>query len=83
MENEGGQSGHDPVLGQGDYRRLINELQAVIQDTLTLLDAFENSGMNERMVADYDQLHGILNTAIADQRRYHAELMTLLRRDAK
>ena len=65
-----------------DYRRLINELQSVITDTLKLLDDFEDTGMNEHMVEDYERLHGILNTAITDQRRYQAELLAVLRKDA-
>ena len=66
-----------------DYRHLIDELQSVITDTLKLLDDFEDTGMNEHMVDDYDRLHSILNTAITDQRRYQAELLAVLRKDAK
>ena len=62
-----------------DYRHLIDELQDVITDTLNLLDGFEETGMNERMADDYDQLHRILKTAITDQRRYQAELLALLK----
>ena len=67
-------------LKAADYRRLINELQEVIMGTLKLLDDFEDTGMDEQMVDDYDHLHRILNTAIADQRRYQTELLTLLRK---
>ncbi len=66
-----------------DYRHLINELQDVITGTLKLLDDFEDTGMNEHMADDYDRLHSILSTAITDQRRYQAELLALLRKDAK
>ena len=67
-------------LNTTDYRRLIDELQEVIMDTLTLLNDFEETGMNDHMVDDYDRLHGILNTAITDQRRYQTELLALLRK---
>ena len=68
-------------MQESDYRKLIDELQAVIRNTLKLLDAFEDSGMNEHMIDDYERLHSILNTAIADQRRYHAELISLLKQN--
>ena len=48
--------------------------------TLTLLNDFEETGMDDHMADDYDRLHGILNTAIADQRRYQSELLSLLRK---
>ena len=67
-------------LKANDYRRLIDELQEVIMGTLTLLNDFEETGMDDHMADDYDRLHGILNTAIADQRRYQSELLSLLRK---
>lgn len=69
-------------LKPADYHHLINELQGVIIDTLRLLDDFEETGMNQHMVNDYDHLHRILKTAIADQRRYQGELLTLLRKNS-
>ena len=58
-----------------DYRRLIAQLQEVINDTVKTIDDFEARGMNGELQAEYEQLHAILQKATADQRRYQHALL--------
>tara|TARA_A100000171_G_C2114360_1_gene136952 strand:+ start:884 stop:1129 length:246 start_codon:yes stop_codon:yes gene_type:complete len=62
-----------------DYRRLIAQLQEVINDTVKTIDDFEAKGMNNDLQAEYEQLHAILRKATADQRRYQHALLESIR----
>ncbi len=51
-----------------EHQRVIDELQAVIDDTQRTLERFEATGMEVPMPEDYDQLLGILDSAVKAQR---------------
>lgn len=53
-----------------DHQRVIDELQAVIDDTQHTLERFEAAGMDRDMPGDYDKLLAILDRAVKDQRRH-------------
>lgn len=53
-----------------NHPRVINELQAVIDDTQRTLNRFEATGMNEQMPADYEKLLAILDDAATCQREH-------------
>ncbi|HDZ49489.1 hypothetical protein LCGC14_0265230 [marine sediment metagenome] len=57
-----------------EYQRVIDELQALIDDTLQTLKRFEATGINEEMTEDYDKLLSILDDAVKQQRE-HTQLM--------
>ncbi|HCP79187.1 MAG: hypothetical protein CML16_15385 [Pusillimonas sp.] len=62
-----------------EYRRLIAQLQEVINDTVKTIDDFEAKGMNNDLPAEYEQLHAILQKATTDQRRYQHALLESIR----
>lgn len=66
-------------MQDNDYRRLIAQLQEVINDTVKTIDDFEARGMNDELQAEYEQLHTILQKATADQRRYQHALLESIR----
>ena len=58
------------AMNETDHQRVINELQAVIDDTQHTLDRFEATGMDEQMPDDYEKLLIILNDAVKQQREH-------------
>nr|WP_297461212.1 hypothetical protein [uncultured Halomonas sp.] len=58
-----------------EYRRTINELEAVISDTKTLMARFEATGFDEAMSDDYLALHELYTRIIEEQRRYTREML--------
>ncbi|WP_016915083.1 hypothetical protein [Vreelandella stevensii] len=59
-----------------DHQHVINELQKVIDDTQATLTRFEETGMDEEMPADYDNLMTILDDAIKQQREHTQALLS-------
>ncbi|MGE6608848.1 hypothetical protein ACQKE4_20455 [Halomonas sp. NPDC076908] len=57
-----------------EHKRVIDELQALIDDTLQTLKRFEATGINEEMTEDYEKLLDILDSAVKQQRE-HTQLM--------
>lgn len=53
-----------------DHQRVIDELQAVIDDTQHTLERFEATGMEAEMPEDYDKLLAILDDAVTQQRAH-------------
>lgn len=53
-----------------DHQRVIDELQAVIDDTQRTLDRFAAIGMEAEMEEDYEQLMTILDDAVTRQRAH-------------
>tara|TARA_R110002049_G_scaffold102718_1_gene248472 strand:+ start:16912 stop:17106 length:195 start_codon:yes stop_codon:yes gene_type:complete len=53
-----------------DHQHVIDELQAVIDETQQTLKRFEVSGMIEKMPEDYDKLLAILDNSIKQQRAH-------------
>ncbi|MBZ0331723.1 hypothetical protein KZO25_15510 [Halomonas sp. ANAO-440] len=61
-----------------EYKQVIGELEKLILETLATLARFEESGMDEQMPADYQQLHDIYTKAVNDQRAYTLAMFDLL-----
>ncbi len=57
-------------MNETDNQRVINELQAVIDDTQKTIDRFEATGMDEQMPEDYGALLGILDDAVKQQQAH-------------
>lgn len=57
------------------HQQVINELQAVIDDTQRTLGRFEATGMDEEMPADYAKLHAILDDAVTCQREHTQKML--------
>lgn len=55
-------------MGEADYQRIIDALQALIDETQSTLERFETSGMDEKMSEDYEKLLDILDQAVKQQR---------------
>lgn len=53
-----------------NHQRIVNELQAVIDDTQLTLSRFEAAGMDEQMPVDYKTLLAILDDAVTRQREH-------------
>lgn len=53
-----------------EHQQVINELQAVIDDTQRTLTRFEKAGMEEQMPDDYAKLLAILDDAVTRQREH-------------
>lgn len=62
-----------------DHQRIINELQAVIDDTQRTLNRFEATHMDDEMPDDYQTLLAILDDAVTRQRE-HTQAMLASRR---
>lgn len=57
-------------------QHLIDQLQTIILQTITLIDRFEHKEMQDLMSADYAQLHEILDNSIKQQRELQKQLIT-------
>jgi len=57
-------------MNAADHQRVIDELQALIDDTQHTLDRFEATGMDKQMPEDYETLLAILNDAVKQQREH-------------
>jgi hypothetical protein len=55
-------------MNETDNQRVINELQAVIDDTQKTIDRFEATGMDDQVPEDYEKLLEILDDAVTQQR---------------
>ncbi|SHM19862.1 hypothetical protein [Vreelandella subglaciescola] len=53
-----------------NHQQVIDELQAVINDTQQTLARVEAAGMDEQMPADYEKLLAVLDDAITQQREH-------------
>nr|WP_290698919.1 hypothetical protein [Halomonas sp. UBA3074] len=53
-----------------EQQRVIDELQALIDETQTTLKRFEDTGMDEDMPSDYEKLLMILDDAVKQQREH-------------
>ncbi|MBR2514864.1 MAG: hypothetical protein IKE45_12820 [Halomonas sp.] len=53
-----------------EQQHVIDELQALINDTQATLKRFEDTGMDEQMLEDYDKLLEVLDNAIKQQREH-------------
>ncbi|RDB42743.1 hypothetical protein DU490_11590 [Halomonas sp. DQ26W] len=53
-----------------DHQRVIDELQAVIEDTQRTIDRFDATGMQEEMPEDYEKLLNIVDDAVKKQREH-------------
>lgn len=51
-------------MNEAEHQRLINELQAVIDDTQHTLSRFEATGMYQQMPDDYKKLLKILDDSV-------------------
>ncbi|WP_172119007.1 hypothetical protein [Halomonas hibernica] len=55
-------------MKEADHQQVINELQAIIDNTQRTIERFEATGMNVQMPEDYDKLLAILDGAVKQQR---------------
>ncbi|NYS59728.1 hypothetical protein [Vreelandella salicampi] len=53
-----------------EHEHVIDELQAVIDDTQATLKRFENTSMEDEMPEDYEKLLTILDDAVKQQREH-------------
>ena len=60
-----------------DYEQIIGELENLIVETRGTLVRFEETGMDEQMPVDYQQLHDIYTQAVNDQRAYTLAMLDL------
>ena len=56
-------------------QQLIDELQAIILKTLTLIDRFEQKEMQEMLPVDYAHLYEILERSTQQQRALQRQLI--------
>lgn len=57
-------------MTEAEHQRVIDKLQAVIDDTQHTLERFEASDMDQQIPKDYDKLLAILDDAIKQQRAH-------------
>ncbi|MYL25163.1 hypothetical protein GLV89_15455 [Halomonas alkaliantarctica] len=53
-----------------EHQRVIDELQAVINETQQTIERFEHTGMDAEMPEDYEKLLAILDDAVKQQREH-------------
>ncbi|EHK59900.1 hypothetical protein MOY_14087 [Halomonas sp. GFAJ-1] len=58
------------LITNNEQQRVIDELQALIDDTQSTLTRFEDTGMDELMPEDYNKLLEMLDNAIKQQREH-------------
>lgn len=56
-------------------QNLIDQLQTIILQTITLIDRFEDKQMQAQLPADYAQLYEVLENSIQQQRKLQKELI--------
>lgn len=59
-----------PSLTPDEHQVVINELQELILKAIDLINRFESTGMDEKMLDDYEKLQDILDEAIQKQRKH-------------
>ena len=57
------------------HQPLIDQLQTIILQTITLIDRFEDKQMQAQLSADYAQLYEVLENSIQQQRKLQKELI--------
>lgn len=57
------------------HQPLIDQLQTIILQTITLIDRFEDKKMQAQRPADYAQLYEVLENSIQQQRKLQKELI--------
>ncbi|WP_298053350.1 hypothetical protein [uncultured Paenalcaligenes sp.] len=57
------------------HQSLIDQLQTIILQTITLIDRFEDKQMQAQLPADYAQLYEVLENSIQQQRKLQKELI--------
>ncbi|MGM0692318.1 MAG: hypothetical protein ACQEUN_02785 [Pseudomonadota bacterium] len=62
-------------MAPNEHQNIIDQLQAVIEDTQHTLDRFEATGMESEMPEDYDKLLAILDDAVTQQRAHTLALL--------
>ena len=65
-------------MNEADYRRVIDALQARIDETQSTLERFETTGMDEKMPEDYDRLLAILDDAVKQQREHTLAMLGIV-----
>lgn len=58
------------TLTHSEHQIVIDELQEVILKAINLINRFESTGMEEKMLDDYEKLQDILDEAIQKQRKH-------------
>ncbi|TDR56124.1 hypothetical protein DFP85_10439 [Halomonas ventosae] len=61
------------------HQRVIDELQAVLDDTRAIMESFEATGMDEQMPEDYNKLLAILEEAVTQQREHTLAMLNKIR----
>ena len=56
-------------------QNLIDQLQTIILQTITLIDRFEDKQIQAQLPADYAQLYEVLENSIQQQRKLQKELI--------
>lgn len=57
------------------HQSLIDQLQTIILQTITLIDRFEDKQMQAQLPVDYAQLYEVLENSIQQQRKLQKELI--------
>ena len=57
------------------HQSLIDQLQTIILQTITLIDRFEDKQMQAQLPADHAQLYEVLENSIQQQRKLQKELI--------
>lgn len=57
-------------MTENQHQQVIDELQAVLNDTRATMERFEATGMDEQMSDDYAKLEAIATQVVKEQRRY-------------
>ncbi len=65
-------------MSEADYQRIIDALQDLIDETQSTLERFETSGMDEKMLEDYEKLLEILDQAVKQQREHTLAMLRLV-----
>lgn len=57
------------------HQSLIDQLQTIILQTITLIDRFEDKQMQAQLPVDYAQLYEVLENSTQQQRKLQKELI--------
>jgi len=72
---------HEELMNQSECQQVIDELDAVIDDTRELMKRFEVTGMEDEMPNDYAKLELMISEALKQQRRYTQKMLDTTGRD--
>ncbi|MCE8019897.1 hypothetical protein HOP51_07180 [Halomonas sp. MCCC 1A11036] len=64
-------------MNETEYRRVIDELQAVLDATRATMARFEATGMDEQMSKDYAKLEVLATQVVKEQRRYVLQMLDI------